>query len=177
VSSWRPAQPDGCHGETAAETHLEWLVDVGFWDQRPQDLPDPSMMNAAQPILAREAAARGLSVAGAPLGANAVASLSVPLDLCSDETPAGSDGTGTSCGDTRPNIAASNHAFAARLCERFMDAATFQRHHWTAHALSSRMTRTRPVDLHPPTTLSTPARNQDIRKRVLWCSNRPLFTG
>jgi len=39
---------------------LEWLVDAGFYDQRPQDLPDPSMINAAQPIVA--AGGRSLSL-------------------------------------------------------------------------------------------------------------------
>src|SRR5512132_1767129 len=31
---------------------VEWLVEAGFMDQRPRDLPDPSAMAAAQPILA-----------------------------------------------------------------------------------------------------------------------------
>jgi putative flavoprotein involved in K+ transport len=31
---------------------IEWLVDAGFFDQRPQDLEDPAMVHAAQPIVA-----------------------------------------------------------------------------------------------------------------------------
>ena len=31
---------------------VEWLVEAGFMDQRPRDLPDPSVMFAAMPILA-----------------------------------------------------------------------------------------------------------------------------
>jgi putative flavoprotein involved in K+ transport len=31
---------------------LEWLVDAGFFDQRPEDLEDPAMMRAPQPIVA-----------------------------------------------------------------------------------------------------------------------------
>jgi putative flavoprotein involved in K+ transport len=31
---------------------IEWLVDVGFFDQRPQDLEHPAMVHAAQPIVA-----------------------------------------------------------------------------------------------------------------------------
>lgn len=32
---------------------VEWLVESGFFDQRPAALPDPSMMAAPQPLLAR----------------------------------------------------------------------------------------------------------------------------
>jgi putative flavoprotein involved in K+ transport len=38
---------------------LDWLVGGAFWDQRPRDLPDPSVMAAAQPIVAP---GRGLSL-------------------------------------------------------------------------------------------------------------------
>jgi hypothetical protein len=31
---------------------VEWLMEAGFFDQRPRDLPDPSVMRAAQPIVA-----------------------------------------------------------------------------------------------------------------------------
>ena len=31
---------------------VEWLVDSGFFDQRPQDLEDPAMTRAAQPVVA-----------------------------------------------------------------------------------------------------------------------------
>jgi putative flavoprotein involved in K+ transport len=31
---------------------IEWLVDAGFFDQRPQDLENPAMVRAAQPIVA-----------------------------------------------------------------------------------------------------------------------------
>ncbi len=33
---------------------LEWLVDSGFFDQRPEDLPNPSVMAAPPPLLAPE---------------------------------------------------------------------------------------------------------------------------
>ena len=36
---------------------VEWLVECGFFRQRPQDLPDPSVMAAPQPLLAPVAAA------------------------------------------------------------------------------------------------------------------------
>ena len=35
---------------------IDWLVEAGFMDQRPHDLPDPSVMRAAMPILAPGAA-------------------------------------------------------------------------------------------------------------------------
>ncbi len=38
---------------------IEWLAEAGFMDQRPRDLPDPSVMRAAMPIIA---AGRGLSL-------------------------------------------------------------------------------------------------------------------
>ncbi|HEX2375195.1 MAG TPA: NAD(P)-binding domain-containing protein [Actinomycetota bacterium] len=38
---------------------VEWLVEAGFMDQRPGDLPDPSAMRAAMPIIAP---GRGLSL-------------------------------------------------------------------------------------------------------------------
>src|SRR6266536_1517814 len=38
---------------------IEWLAEAGFMDQRPRDLPDPSVMRAAMPIIAP---GRGLSL-------------------------------------------------------------------------------------------------------------------
>jgi putative flavoprotein involved in K+ transport len=40
---------------------IGWLVDAGFWDQRPADLDDPAVMRAAQPIVA--SGGRDLSLA------------------------------------------------------------------------------------------------------------------
>ncbi len=31
---------------------MEWLLDAGFWDQRPEDLEDPAAMRLAQPVVA-----------------------------------------------------------------------------------------------------------------------------
>jgi putative flavoprotein involved in K+ transport len=31
---------------------MSWLVDCGFWTQRPQDLPDPAMVRSPQPVVA-----------------------------------------------------------------------------------------------------------------------------
>ena len=54
---------------------VEWLAEAGFMDQRPRDLPDPSVMRAAMPIIAP---GRGLSLpalaqAGATLAGRPVA--------------------------------------------------------------------------------------------------------
>ena len=54
---------------------IEWLAEAGFMDQRPRDLPDPSVMGAAMPIIAP---GRGLSLpalarAGATLAGRPVA--------------------------------------------------------------------------------------------------------
>jgi putative flavoprotein involved in K+ transport len=49
---------------------VEWLVDLGFFDQRPEDLPDPSVVRAPQPLLApggRSASLQSLARAGAVL--------------------------------------------------------------------------------------------------------------
>jgi putative flavoprotein involved in K+ transport len=55
---------------------LEWVVEAGFYAQRPADLPDPAAMRAAQPIVAAggralslQALARaGVTLAGRPVG-------------------------------------------------------------------------------------------------------------
>lgn len=49
---------------------VEWLVDLGFFDQRPDDLPDPSVVRAPQPLLApggRSASLQSLARVGAVL--------------------------------------------------------------------------------------------------------------
>jgi putative flavoprotein involved in K+ transport len=49
---------------------VEWLVDLGFFEQTPHDLPDPSAVHAPQPLLApggRSASLQALARAGAVL--------------------------------------------------------------------------------------------------------------
>jgi putative flavoprotein involved in K+ transport len=49
---------------------VDWLVEAGFFDQRPRDLPDPSMMRAPNPLLApggRSLSLQALARAGATL--------------------------------------------------------------------------------------------------------------
>jgi len=54
---------------------LEWLIEAGFMDQRPGDVPDPAMLRAPQPILApgRGMSLPGLARAGATLAGRPVA--------------------------------------------------------------------------------------------------------
>jgi putative flavoprotein involved in K+ transport len=54
---------------------VEWLVECGFFDQRPRDLPDPSMMAAPQPLLApggRSISLQALARAGVNLAGRLV---------------------------------------------------------------------------------------------------------
>ena len=55
---------------------VDWLVEAGFFDQRPRDLPDPSVMDDAQPIVAsggRSLSLPALARAGATLVGRPVA--------------------------------------------------------------------------------------------------------
>jgi putative flavoprotein involved in K+ transport len=81
---------------------IEWLVQAGFFDQRPGDLPDPSVMRAAQPIVAsggRSLSLQALARAGATL---------VGRPVAVDGERVGFDGS------VPGNIAAGD-AFAARV--------------------------------------------------------------
>jgi putative flavoprotein involved in K+ transport len=127
---------------------LEWLVEFGFFDQRPQDLPDPSVIDAPQPLLApggRSASLQTLARAGAVLTGRLVA---VDGDQIHFDDSAAA------------NIAAAD-AFANRIRAMLDEAindtappATFD----DADA---------PVNLHPPRTLDL--RAADITT-VVWCT-------
>jgi putative flavoprotein involved in K+ transport len=55
---------------------VDWLAEAGFFDQRPSELPDPSAMHAAQPVVApggrsldlRALARAGVTLMGRPVG-------------------------------------------------------------------------------------------------------------
>ncbi|HWC43709.1 MAG TPA: NAD(P)/FAD-dependent oxidoreductase [Actinomycetota bacterium] len=80
---------------------LEWLIEAGFMDQRPQDLPDPSVMRAPMPIIAP---GRGLSLPGlARAGATLVG------------RPVAVDGERVSFDDSAASNVAAGDAFAARV--------------------------------------------------------------
>jgi putative flavoprotein involved in K+ transport len=134
---------------------IDWLVEAGFFDQRPRDLPDPSVMRAAQPIIAsggRSLSLQALARAGATLVGRpvAVAGERVTFD---DSTAA--------------NVAAGD-AFAARvrgmidelIARRGLDAPPWEPDDTEA-----------PVDLDPPQELHLRA---DEVGSVVWCTG---FTG
>jgi putative flavoprotein involved in K+ transport len=134
---------------------IGWLVEAGFFDQRPRDLPDPSVMRAAQPIIAsggRSLSLQALARAGATLVGRplAVAGERVAFD---DSVIA--------------NVAAGD-AFAARargmiddlIARRGLDAPPYEPDDTEG-----------PVDLDPTAALDLRA---DEVAAVVWCTG---FTG
>jgi putative flavoprotein involved in K+ transport len=76
---------------------LAWLVDAGFYDHRPADLPDPAAMRAPQPIVApagralslRSLARAGVTLAGRPVavrGGRVTFDDSVPGNVAAGDT-------------------------------------------------------------------------------------------
>ena len=129
---------------------IEWLVEAGFMDQRPRDLPDPSMLRAAMPILAP---GRGLSLPA--LARAGVTLVGRPVRV---------DGDRVAFDDSlRANVAAGD-AFAARargmideiIRRRGLDAPPAQPDDHDA-----------PVDLDPP--LSLDLRAEEVGS-VVWCT-------
>ena len=129
---------------------IDWLVEAGFMDQRPGDLPDPSVIHAAMPILAP---GRGLSLqALARAGATLVG------------RPVAVDGERVSFdGSAKANVAAGD-AFAARM--RAMIDQIIRRRGVDAPPAEPDDHDT-PIDLDPPSSL-------DLRAgqvaSVVWCT-------
>ena len=130
---------------------IRWLVEAGFFDQRPRDLPDPSVMRAAQPIVAsggRSLSLQALARAGATL---------VGRPVASDGERVAFDGS------VMANVAAGD-AFAARargmidelIARRGLDAPPYEPDDTEG-----------PVDLVPPRELDL--REHDIAG-VVWCT-------
>jgi putative flavoprotein involved in K+ transport len=130
---------------------VEWLDEAGFWDQRPRDLPDPSVMQAAQPIVApggRSLSLPALARAGATL-------VGRPVAVDGERV--------TFDGSVAANLAAGD-AFAAR-----------------ARAMADEIIRRRGLDAPPaepdehdlPVALDPPA-SLDLRAEqvaaVVWCT-------
>jgi putative flavoprotein involved in K+ transport len=129
---------------------LEWLVEAGFMDQRPRDLPDPSVMRAAQPIIAP---GRGLSL---PALARAGATLA--------GRPVAVDGDRVAFdGSLAANVAAGD-AFAARA--RAMVDELIGRRGLEAPPAEPDEHDT-PVDLDPPAVLDLRAKEVGA---VVWCT-------
>jgi putative flavoprotein involved in K+ transport len=130
---------------------VEWLVECGFFDQRLQDLPDPSIVHAPQPLVApggRSASLQTLARAGATLTGRLVA---VEGDrLCFDDS-------------TEANITAAD-AFAARI--RAMLDAHIRRTGRLAPPAEPDDADL-PVDLDPPTSLDLRAAGIGS---VIWCT-------
>jgi putative flavoprotein involved in K+ transport len=129
---------------------VEWLVEAGFMDQRPADLPDPSAMGAAQPLLAP---GRGLSLP-------ALARAGVTLV----GRPVAVDGERVAFDDSVAANLAAGDALAARV--RAMADESIRRRGLDAppaepdeHDL--------PVDLDPPASLDLRAERVGS---VVWCS-------
>jgi putative flavoprotein involved in K+ transport len=134
---------------------LEWLTQAGFWDQRPQDLPDPAAMRASQPIVAsggRSLSLQALARAGAKLVGRLVGGTGERLDF--DDT-------------ANANVAAGDAA-AERMRATMDDF--IRRSGLEASPVEPDDTDA-PVELDPPTTLDM--RDHDIGSAV-WCTG---FTG
>jgi putative flavoprotein involved in K+ transport len=134
---------------------LEWLTDAGFWDQRPQDLPDPAMIRAPQPVLGsggHSLSLQWLARHGATLTGRPV-SLSDDLLIFDDTAEA--------------NIAAGD-AGAARL--RGVMDEQIRRTGLDAPSFVPEETDA-PISLDAPTALHL--RDEDITS-IVWCTG---FTG
>jgi putative flavoprotein involved in K+ transport len=131
-----------------------WLVEAGFFDQRPRDLPDPSLMRAAPPILApgRSLSLQALARAGATLVGRPVA---VAGDRVSFD------------GSAMANMAVGD-AFAARV--RAMIDQVIRSRGLDAPPAEPDDTDA-PVGLDPPMSLDL--RAEEVGS-VVWCTG---FTG
>jgi putative flavoprotein involved in K+ transport len=129
---------------------VEWLVEAGFMDQRPGDLPDPSAMHAAQPILApgRGLSLQALARAGATL---------VGRPVAVDGERVGFDRAAAA------NVAAGD-AFAARM--RAMIDQLIRRRGVDAPPAEPD-DHDAPIDLDPPSSLDL--RAEDVGS-VVWCT-------
>jgi putative flavoprotein involved in K+ transport len=134
---------------------LEWLIEAGFYNQRSQDLPDPSVMGAAQPIVAsggRSLSLQALARAGATLVGRLIGGTGERLDF--DDS-------------ANANVAAGDTA-AERMRTAMDDF--IRRSGLNASPIEPDDTDA-PVELDPPTTLDM--RDHDIGS-VVWCTG---FTG
>ena len=129
---------------------VEWLIEAGFMDQRPRDLPDPSVMRAPQPV---QAPGRGLSLP-------ALAQAGVTLA----GRPVAVDGERVAFDDSLAANVAAGDAFAARL--RGLADESIRRRGLDAPPAEPDEHDV-PVDLDPPASL-------DLRVErvgaVVWCT-------
>jgi putative flavoprotein involved in K+ transport len=134
---------------------VEWLVEAGFFDQRPRDLPDPSVMHEAQPIVAS---------GGRSLSLPALARAGVTLA----GRPVAVEGDRVGFDDSLAANVAAGDAFAARV--RTMLDELIDRRGLNAPPAEPDE-HDAPLDLAPPASL-------DLRTEAvgsaLWCTG---FTG
>jgi putative flavoprotein involved in K+ transport len=134
---------------------VEWLVECGFFDQRPDDLVDPSVISAPQPLLApggRSASLQALARSGVTL-------LGRLINVEGDRMMFASD--------LAESIAAAD-AYAARI-RAVLDEAIARAGRPAPPTEPDEADA--PVDLDPPTQLQL--RERDITS-VLWCTG---YTG
>jgi putative flavoprotein involved in K+ transport len=130
---------------------VEWLLEAGFFDQRPRDLPDPSVMGDAQPIVAP---------GGRSLSLPALARAGVTLV----GRPVAVDGERVAFDDSVAANVAAGDAMAARvraladesIRRRGLDAPPAEPDEHDA-----------PVDLQPPASLDLRAEEVGA---VVWCT-------
>jgi putative flavoprotein involved in K+ transport len=134
---------------------VEWLVECGFFQQRPQDLVDPSVMAAPQPLLApggRSMSLQALARAGVTLAGRLVAA----------------HGERVAFDDSAPANLAAGDAFVARI--RAMLDQVIRRAGLNAPPVEPDEADT-PVELSPPMALdlgTVPVGS------VVWCTG---YTG
>ena len=129
---------------------VEWLIEAGFMDQRPRDLPDPSVMRAPQPV---QAPGRGLSL---PALARAGVTLA--------GRPVAVDGERVAFDDSLAANVAAGDAFAARL--RGLADESIRRRGLDAPPAEPD-DHDAPVDLDPPMSLDL--RAEEVGS-VVWCT-------
>jgi putative flavoprotein involved in K+ transport len=129
---------------------IEWLVEAGFMDQRPGDLPDPSVMRAAQPILAP---GRGLSLPA--LARAGVTLVGRPVAVAGERV--------SFDGSLKANVVAGD-AFAARMRAMIDDII---RRRGVDVPPAEPDDNDAPVDLDPPSSLDLRA---DKVGSVVWCT-------
>jgi putative flavoprotein involved in K+ transport len=130
---------------------VEWLAEAGFFDQRPRDLPDPSVISDPQAIVApggRSLSLQALARAGATLAGRLVAV----------------EGERVGFDDSAPANLAAGDAFAARV--RGMVDELIDRRGLQAPPAEPDPTDA-PVALDPPGTLDL--RAEEVAS-VVWCT-------
>ena len=130
---------------------VEWLLDAGFFDQRPRDLPDPSVMGDAQPIVAP---------GGRSLSLPALARAGVTLA----GRPVAVDGERVAFDDSLAASVAAGDAFAARV--RGLADESIRRRGLDAPPAEPDEHDV-PVDLDPPASLD---RRVERVAAVVWCT-------